>query len=187
MSGVQKYYRSTRSFEANFKESVAAVGSAPKQRTGKVYYEKPGKMRWEFDPPERETIIADGKMIYDYQPDLNQVIETPVAKAFSSSLPVAFLLGVGDLARDFVVSLAPPKASAQTSSLVLEPKEQGELRQNVLLTVDRATCAIDSIRFEDALGNTTEFTFEQVRTNIALSEDLFAFDVPAGVDVIVAP
>ena len=61
-------------------------------------------MRWEFSGEDQELIVSDGKQLYNYQPDLNQVIETPLAQAFRSSSFAAFMLGIGNVQRDFNAS-----------------------------------------------------------------------------------
>ncbi len=75
-----------------------------------IKYRKPGRMRWDFAPPQEETIVSDGTMLYVYEPDLNQVVEAPFEHAFRTSAPAALLLGMGDIERDFVASMpiAPP-------------------------------------------------------------------------------
>ena len=54
---------------------------------------------------DQELIVSDGKQLYNYEPDLNQVIETPLEQAFRSSSFAAFLLGIGNVQRDFNASL----------------------------------------------------------------------------------
>ena len=61
-------------------------------------------MRWEFAGPKAETIVSDGNIVYSYEPDLNQVIETPVKQILKSPSATAFLLGFGDLRDDFGAS-----------------------------------------------------------------------------------
>src|SRR2546426_1130516 len=75
---IQRHYKSTNSFSGKFGEQIFAVGGGKRDRSGKVYYEKPGKMRWEFDQPHPQTIVSDGTNLYSYEPDLNQALKTPV-------------------------------------------------------------------------------------------------------------
>src|SRR5581483_10455105 len=52
---VQKHYQSTRSFRAKFDETITRPGAPPIRRSGVIYYEKPGKLRWDFEGSQPET------------------------------------------------------------------------------------------------------------------------------------
>lgn len=185
LKGLQNHYRSTDSFTARFVEKITPVGGMERTREGTVYYRRPGRMRWEFAPPQAELIVSDGERIYTYQPDLNQVVETPLKTAFKSSSVTSFLLGIGDIERDFDASLPPSGKS--DSSLVhvdLVPKGGG---QKIELGLDPKTYDVASLRLTDALGNVTRISFADIKTNIALKESLFVFNVPKGADIVSAP
>lgn len=181
---LQAHYRQTNSFSARFSEEIVSAGGDKHQRAGTVYYLKPARMRWEFSAPSQEVIIADGKTLYDYQPDLDQVIETPLGRAFSSSAPMAFLLGVGDLERDFKATLLSPGHADRLLHLGLTPNNG---QQAVELGLERASSNISTLKVSDQLGNETKITFNDLRTNPQLAQSLFVFKVPQGVDIVEAP
>src|SRR5690242_8969142 len=104
---LQRHYQETTSFTAKFKEQISPAGGMKREREGTVSYRKPGRMRWDFSGQDSEVIVSDGKLLYTYQPDLNQVIETPLEQAFRSSSAASFLLGVGSVERDFDSSSPP--------------------------------------------------------------------------------
>src|SRR5260370_27757952 len=141
LKGMQAQYKRTNSFSGKFAEQIFAVGGGKRDRSGKVYYEKPGKMRWEFDQPHPQTIVSDGTNLYSYEPDLNQALKTPVKRAFKSAAPVAFLLGIGDLERDFKAFLPPP-AKDNLLHISLVPKSGGDV---VELGMDPKTYNLTSV------------------------------------------
>src|SRR5689334_5942890 len=98
---IRDHYKHTTSFTATVSEELTGMGGTKRTRSGQVWYKRPGMMRWEFDSPQKETVVSDGHKLYDFQPDLNQVLELPLNRAFKSSAPLTFLLGMGDLRRDF--------------------------------------------------------------------------------------
>ncbi len=57
---LQQHYHDTNSFTAKFNEEIATVGAPKRQRQGTVSFRKPGRMRWEFSDPEKQTIVSDG-------------------------------------------------------------------------------------------------------------------------------
>jgi outer membrane lipoprotein carrier protein len=181
---IQDHYRHTTSFSAKFTDEITGMGGTRRKRTGRVFYKRPGKMRWEFDPPQIETVVANGHKLYDYQPDLNQVIEMPTERAFKSAAPLAFLLGMGDIRRDFNSSLLSPAKSDPLLWVLLVPKSGGD---RIEMGLDPATYDLMAVRVTDAMGNTTSIRFSAVRTNLQLADSLFNFAVPPGTDVVQAP
>src|SRR5260370_12010155 len=122
---LQRHYHDTKSFTAKFNEEIATVGAPKRQRQGTVSFRKPGRMRWEFSDPEKQTIVSDGATLYSYDPDLNQVVETPLKQALKSSSATSFLLGIGNINRDFKAAFANPPAPNGLVNLILEAKKGG--------------------------------------------------------------
>ncbi len=178
---LERRYRSTGSFKAKFKEQITTAGGAKREREGAIAYRKPGRVRWDFGPPEEETVVSDGTTLYMYQPDLNQVLETPLKRAFRSSAPAALLLGIGDLERDFSASLPHSPPADGLLHLSLKPKTDGA---QVALALNPKTYDIAALTVTDELGNVTALEFSDLQTNVALDEALFDFKVPAGADVV---
>ncbi|HEY2104711.1 MAG TPA: outer membrane lipoprotein carrier protein LolA [Candidatus Binataceae bacterium] len=181
---IQDHYQHTNSFTAKFTEELTGIGGARRTRSGRVSYKKPGKMRWEFDSPQTETVISDGHKLYDYQPDLNQVMEVPIERAFKSAAPLTFLLGMGNLQRDFNASLPAPVASDPLLRVVLTPKGGGD---RIEMGLNPSTYDLMAVKVTDALGNTTSIRFSAVRANVQLADSMFHFVVPPGADVVAAP
>ena len=181
VSRLQHHYRATDSFTARFVETLTSPGGAPRQRGGKVAYRKPGMIRWEFDPPQPETIVADGTTLYDYDPGLNQVVEMPERSAFKNRSVAAFILGVGDLERDFDVRSVSDSAADGLAHLVLTPKEGGA---KIELGVDSKSLNITNLRTADALGNATELQLSDIQRNVTPEISMFTFTVPPGADIV---
>ena len=181
---LQKHYQQTNSFSAKFKEVISPAGGANREREGTVYYRKPGLMRWEFSGEDQELIVSDGKQLYSFQPDLNQVIETPLAQAFRSSSFAAFMLGIGNVQRDFNASTPATSPSDGLTHVALKPKNGGDL---VEMGLDPSTLNLRTLRLTDALGDVTHLTFSDFKTDTTLDDKLFAFIPPAGADIVKAP
>jgi outer membrane lipoprotein carrier protein len=180
LDGLQRHYRETRSFSAKFFEEIAAVGAPKRTRTGTVYFLKPGRMRWEFDEPSKELIISDGAQLYNYDPELNQVVEAPLTQALRSPGATEFLLGAGDVARDFNASLLDGAGNGLTN-LKLVPKREGN---TVELGLDPNNYDVQTIRVIDQLGNVTSLKFTNIVNNTPVSDSLFKFAVPPGADIV---
>ena len=181
LARLQRHYQETDSFGASFKQTITRVGAPPKEREGTVYYEKPGRIRFEFSDPQPETIVSDGILLHDYDPGLNQVMETPLKNAIKTQAAAAFLLGVGNVQRDFKATLPPSHPSDGLTYLLLTPKHGGDA---IEIGLDPHTMNIMSMRLQDALGNVTALVFSDIETNIPIEASRFQFKTPDGADVV---
>ncbi len=146
---------------------------------GVVKVKRPGRMRWEYETPEKKTFVSDGQRFYFYVPADKQVIVRE--HDATRSLPALLLSGKGGLLSEFEASLetGPPGRSR----LKLVPHTADPEIARVFLEVD-ASHRIRRIEVEDAQGTRSAFDFDDIRENIGLPDRTFRFDVPRGVEVI---
>lgn len=183
---LQARYDATKDFTADFKQAVeAATLGKTLESSGRLFFKRPGRMRWEFVEPETQTIVADGRTLWVHQPDHQQVLKTPFRAAFQSATPVSFLFGVGKLASDFDPSLAEA-ASENAIRLKLVPKQAHEIGV-LVLDVDRRTYDILGAEVADPLGNVTRLQFSHLKRDVGLKDSEFTFTVPPGTDVVEPP
>lgn len=183
---LQKRYDATADFTADFSQQVevATLGKAL-ESSGRVFFKRPGRMRWEYLKPEPQTIVADGHTLWVYQPEHHQVLKAPFRAAFQSTTPVSFLLGVGRLTADFTPSLLPPPGP-DVLRLKLVPKQDRQIGV-LLLDVRRDTYDIVGAEVVDPLGNVTRLAFSNMKRGVGLADSRFTFEVPPGTDVVEAP
>ena len=185
LAKVQQRYESTKTMEADFQQTVESTALAsPLKTAGKVAFEKPNRMRWDYDPPDKQTIVGDGQTLWLYQPDMNQVIKAPLGEAFQASTPLTFLSGLGQLERDFTATLE--KETADGWVLHLVPKKDAALG-TLGLTVRKSDASIAEARITDAAGTTTRIAFSNERRNGTIERARFTFTPPPGVDVVKPP
>lgn len=183
VESLQKSYDSAIDFVAEFRQETAVktLNRNLKAR-GKLYFKRPGKMLWSYEEPKGQWVLADGKNFYYYQPEQGQILKSPLRNAFRSDIPLSFLLGLGDLKREFRVSLK----GLEKGSYVLQLVPKGELGGvgEILLGVDRQVFDILWVRMRDAAGNVTTIHFSNMRRGVGLKDSLFRLQVPEGVDVV---
>ena len=182
---LQGRYEATKTMAADFKQTVESPTLAqPLKTSGKVAFEKPNHMRWDYDAPDKQTIVGDGQSLWIFQPDMNQVIKAPLGEAFQAATPLTFLSGLGNLERDFDASLE--KEASDTWQLKLVPKKDAAL--GVLgLTVRKSDAAIAEAKITDAAGTTTRIAFSNEKRNGKIEASRFTFTPPPGVDVVKPP
>jgi len=144
-----------------------------------LYLEKPGRMRWEFESPQKELLVSDGTTLYSYDPGLNQVIETPLKQALQAPGATEFLLGAGDVTRDFNGKLAVEPDGVLHLSLT--PKRGGDTTS---LTLDPKSYDIRGLQITDQLGNVTSVEFTDLQKNVEIANSQFNFSPPAGADIV---
>jgi chaperone LolA len=183
---VQERYDATRDFTAAVRQEMT-LSSAGKtsSASGTVAFKKPGKMRWDLKDGSTQIIVADGRTLWFYQPDDQQVLKAPFQAAFRSSTPISFLTGVGRLRDDFTV--AALSRDGDVLRLELTPRKAESDLGALRLSVDPNTYDIVGAEVTDPLGNRTRLYFTDLQRNVGLSDDRFTFEVPAGVDVVEAP
>ena len=182
---LQERYDSTADFTAEFRQEVEVptLGKTLESH-GTVAFKRPGRMRWEFLEPERQTIVADGETMWIYQAEQHQVLKTPFQAAFQSATPVSFLFGVGDLGKDFDASLAGEEDDVYR--VRLEPREDEDIGI-LVLTVSRDTYDLRGAEVTDPLGNVTRLELRNLVRDEGVPDARFVFDVPEGADVVEAP
>jgi outer membrane lipoprotein-sorting protein len=80
---IDDYLNGQSAITANFLQ-VADDGST---RTGKAWMERPGRMRFEYDPPDAQLLVSGGSALVYHDPALNQTTTIPLA-----STPLGILL-----------------------------------------------------------------------------------------------
>ena len=182
---VQARYDQTKDFTANVQqELVMASAGKSMKASGKVAFKKPGKMRWTLTEGVSQVIVADGKTLWFYEPDEQQVLKAPFQDAFRSSTPISFLTGVGRLKSDFDVKVED--GGGGPLRLRLQPRGDSDLGA-LILTVDPTSYDIVGAEVTDPIGNITKLQFSDLHRNVGLSDDAFHFEAPPGVDVVEAP
>jgi outer membrane lipoprotein carrier protein len=183
-TSLQKKYDSVRDFSADFVHNYeGGVLRKKLSERGTVQVKKPGMMRWDYKAPEPKLFVSDGTRIYLYVPADNQVMVSPVPKEDQATTAVLFLVGKGNLARDFKVSFTDG-GGRDTYSLKLEPKLPERDYDWLQLVVDRSSYQIRSLTAADRQGGRATFLLSNFKENIGLSDKTFAFKIPRGADVI---
>lgn len=186
IDALQVKYDSVRNFSAAFEQTYAGgVLRTTLVERGTVMIKKPGKMRWRYTSPEEKLFVSDGASLYSYLPIDRQVIVGAVPSGDSVSTPALFLAGRGDLSHDFSAAYddaaeAPPGVWA----VELTPARSDVDYTRLTLVVDRESLSVTQVRATDFQGAVSTFTFSDLKENQEMPDDLFAFTIPPGVEVI---
>jgi outer membrane lipoprotein carrier protein len=183
VDSLQKSYDSVVDFVADFRQETE-IKTLNRNLTawGKVYFKRPGKMLWRYEEPKGQWVLADGKSLYYYQPEEKQVLKSPLKNAFRSDVPLSFLLGMGNLKRDFKANVK----GTEQGDYVLQLNPKGEMGGvgEIFLGVEPRSFDIRWARIRDAAGNLTTIRFSNMRKGTGLKDSLFVFKLPEGADLV---
>lgn len=183
VAGIQSFYGNAADLTAGFTQTYTyKIYNRKQVSSGKVFFKKPGKMRWDYATPTKKVFVSDGATLWVYEPDENQAFKRSLK---SSQLPVAltFMTGEGKLAEAFTASLLTSKDPAIYKVKLVPKTHQGDYK-SLVLTVDAKTYAVRASTVFDPVGNTNYVQFTQMKTNGNLPDAGFKFTPPAGVQVI---
>ena len=146
---------------------------------GVMKVERPGKFYWETTSPAKQTIVTTGKVVWIYDPDLQQAIRQNLDEQVANT-PALLLSGnTNQIMQSYRVT-QPNKAKTYYT---LFPKKGDGAFQS--LTISFGTNKAPSLMIlEDSLGQTTYVKFNNVKVNPNISESTFNFTPPKGTDII---
>lgn len=182
---IQQRYETIRDFEGDFVQTYeGGVLRTKTTERGTLQIKRPGRMRWVYVRPERKEFVSDGTRVYSYLPADKQVIVSPMP-APDQTTPALFLAGRGHLVRDFTASFTelPPTAGG-LRGLRLVPRHPDPDVEWLILGVDPASLQIRYLVAGDRQGGRSTFVFANLKENRNLSDKIFAFQIPKGVDVL---
>jgi len=175
---IQQRHHDIRDMKARFVQTYASsmLGREVVER-GTLALKPPGRMRWEYEQPEKKLFVSNGKSAYFYVPEDKQVITFDATG--DRGVAVQLLSGRSDLLTEFQVFAVP----GLPNQLRLVPKDkEAEIREAVIEA--EASGRIRRLEILDLQGNRSEYRFENVQENVGLSDSLFEFKVPKGVEVV---
>ncbi|MBF6025469.1 outer membrane lipoprotein chaperone LolA [Lysobacter niastensis] len=155
-------------------------GKLKENSTGQVALSAPRLFRWEYTKPYPQLIVADGKKVWVYDPDLQQVTVRPQGIEEQNS-PLSALIDPGKLDAQFNVK--DVGARDGLNWLQLTPKKQDDASfRSALLGFGKG--GLVRMQVVDVLGQKTEIGFSDWKRNPAFAPDKFKYTPPKGVDVI---
>ena len=172
---------SYRTFTADFSQVVVSQnGKEVQKTTGKLKAKRPGLFFWHADPPLEQYIVADGKVVKVYDPDLEQVTIQKMDQRLSST--PALLLSGNVKGLDKAYRITEQGQAGKSARFKLVPRNPDSLFEWLELRFQDGT--LQEMRLKDSLGQRSRLRFSHIRINKPVSEQAFKLNLPKGVDVI---
>ncbi|HJR14463.1 MAG TPA: outer membrane lipoprotein chaperone LolA [Rhodanobacteraceae bacterium] len=169
-----------RSLAGNFSQTVYdAHGNITGSSHGLLALQAPRLFRWQVTDPYQQLIVADGKKVWVYEPDLEQVTVRDQGSEEAHS-PLTVLTDLTQLDSDFKASDAGTREGLEWLRLVSRSKDP----QFEYAEIGFDASGPRRMIFKDTLGNRTEIAFSGWQRNPRLPADTFKFVPPKGTDVV---
>ena len=198
----ERRYRTSNTLQAAFLERYLENGKEVRSESGMAYFGKPGKMRWEYQAPERNLFVVDGKWSWFYVPADHTATRIRAKESSDWRTPLALLAG------EMKVSRICARVQLDPQSRALNPN--GEMLQCLLRgsqpektgTAGNAVSLLDSqagsVSFElngatgellrivmfDPGGVQIEFRFADWQFDPHVDVSKFRFEPPLGVAIV---
>ena len=187
LQSLEAFMSGTQAGRAEFTQVVtspARDGKAERSKTstGTFEFQRPGRFKFVYLKPFEQTIVADGKTLWLYDVDLNQVTQRAQAQALGTT-PAALLTSAPDLKAlraDFTLESAPAQDGLEW--VLATPKAKDGQLQSVRVGFEgNQLAALDIL---DSFGQRSLIRFTGLQANPALPATAFQFKPPAGADVV---
>lgn len=183
---LQRRLDGIRSFRARFVQEYEPRAFSRRQvEGGTVAFQRPGRMRWDYEWPEEKLALCDGERVWIYYPGEKRAEVERLAGLGEEAPAAQILLGRWRIAERFRLQAVARRDGEVT--LHLEPaREMGGLRA-VRLTVSEGDLTLRALEAEEEGGNILRYRFEGWREGEPLPDRLFWFEPPEGVSVAGEP
>src|SRR6266478_1018617 len=200
---LQARYHSARTLQATFLERYRENGRVVRVEAGTAYFRRPGKMRWDYQAPEKNVFLVDGKTAWFYVPADHTATRVPAKESADWRTPLALLVGDVKISRvcEHVLpaiderpenpehamlycalrgaASKPPKGSLGES-----PSQKPLNGESVFFEIDTNSGDLVRVLVRDPGGVGIEFSFTNWRMDPQVPDSLFRFDVPKGVAIV---
>lgn len=181
---LNQFFTTVNSMQSGFVQEVYDDKGKLKQNSkGTVYLSRPGKFRWEYAAPESHQIVADGKNVWVYDVELDQVTVKPMTQALSAA-PVGMLLNKQPVEQQFAVEPMDAENSKLSWFRLKPHKKDSDFTTMDLGMSDQG---IQEMVLGDKFGQQTYIHFQGMKLDVNMDAARFKFTPPAGVDVIGKP
>jgi outer membrane lipoprotein carrier protein len=183
LDGLETRY-SGPGFSAKFFQiSTLKAMQIKETASGRLFVKRPGKMRWEYDSPERQVIITDGKKLWIYRPDDNQVMIGKAPAFFGDGKGAGFLSNIRQIRQNFELSL---QAESQESNFILQliPKEKTYDISTVYLSIVPQTFDVVQVITLNEYDDETQIDLHDITYNQNQPDSLFTLQIPKDADVV---
>lgn len=178
---LDHFFEDVQTYSARFQQVVLDEGFNPiEESAGRVTIKRPGRFRWDYEPPDETRIISNGEKVWIYDVELEQVSVRSYEDALGNT-PAALLAGGAGISEEFeVTDLGEVNGPLHWVRMV--PKSEDVGFEDIRIGFEDSRLRV--MELVDGLGQTTRITMTDAAENETIDDSRFRFAAPEGVDVI---
>jgi len=199
---LEARYRAAKTLEVSFLERYTENGLVVRLEAGTAYFRRPGKMRWDYQAPEKNLFLVDGKTAWFYVPADHTATRVPAKESADWRTPLALLVGDMKISRlcgqvlaavdekpenpDDAMLFCELRGTASKSSSGASgpsPSPKSSPREAVLFEIASSGDLV-RVLIRDPGGVQIEFRFTNWRMDPPVADSFFRFEVPKGVAIV---
>lgn len=167
---LENYLSSLTTLVADFNQ-VSPDGSLA---TGKFYLKRPGKMRWQYNPPTPIVLVSDGKTVTYFDAELDQISYVPLDSTLAGFLTQPKIKM--DSAATKLVSFSDKNGIVRATIIQRSKPDEGSLT----LEMTKNPIQLKQMKITDATGSTTSIQLQNAMFGTPLQDSMFIFTDPRG-------
>lgn len=148
------------------------------QSRGTLALQRPGKFAWTYIDPFEQRIVADGRELWIYDVELEQVTVKPMDSGLSSA-PIMILMKQSGIEEQFTISEVGQRKFLYW--IELAPRATDLEYTHIYIGLEDGN--VRAMELRDQFGQSTQIVFENLRVGVIHDPATFKFDPPPGVDV----
>lgn len=177
---LQMRFSGLDSFSAEFSQKLFDADQVMQEESsGMLRVQRPNRFNLEYRQPYYQLYIADGRELYFYDKDLEQVT-VKAQKGMLDNTPAMLLSNPAKL--DQLYHVKPQGEEGGLFWYELIPRQEGGSFERINLAFRNNHLRI--MELQDSFSQTTRLMFKNIKRNPDLNPKLFQFTPPKGVDVI---
>ena len=210
---MEAAYRHARTLQATFLETYSENGRIVRSESGTAYFRRPGRMRWQYEFPEKNLFLVDGKIAWFYVPADHTATRVPAKHSADWRTPFALLAGEAKISRvcgrvslatsvhsqsndDVVLGCTPRGAKAEPASArwptdntagtgnAAEQRQTSSESTTIFFEIVRDTGQLVRVVVRQSGGFEIEFRFKNWRKDPPVPDSFFRFEPPSGVAIV---
>jgi chaperone LolA len=176
---VEKKYRTLSDLTLDFtKTTRSEIFETESKTQGKMLLKNPDKFKIQT---KEETIVSDGKFVWTYSVENEQVVKNLLDKSESVFKPNQYL---SNFRTDYVPHLEGEEKIDQTQcfKLLLSTKKDDVFIKKMIIWVDKGSLLTNKLQYKDSNDNEVTLVFSHIKTNRKIKDSEFVFQTPPGVE-----